>query len=561
MEIEESKNEAIREESLIPTAEELIPDPIEKRKNKIKNFLVGWIKDDYDKLFLLVLLTAFVLRILVYLKTQDQAIWWDAADYLATGKRWGLGLDTLDTWYYRRGFLWPVLEALFFRIGLGELSIRFFVVLLSTGIVFVTYFLISEMFNKKLALLTSIGVTFSWVFLFFTGRPLTNLPATFFFLAALLFFWKGYVKNQGKKYFILFGMFYAFACLIRMQYLMFVPSFLVMAILKEKWKFIKNKYLWYSILMFLIIFIPQFIIQSSKFGNPILDLATFYLGIGGSATGEVGVELAQFSNLFLYFKNLPYVLDANTQGYTNLFVISPLYISFIIGFFLLFIDLFLGFDRIFKDPEIQKRFFILFWIVSSFLFLGYIAPHLEQRYIMPVIPFLFFIAIYPFVFISSFLRKKFNIKTKTIVIIVSIILITVLVSNYKFGFSLIESKKTSYIEVKQAGEWIKANSDPDDIIIASSLPQLTYYTERHVYPFDLAYRRDISRETEETLDKFVLENRPKYFVISLYERDDPWAYTYPTDHNDILVPVQAFGPQDQPLVIVYRFDYTNIQSL
>lgn len=357
-----------------PTAEELLPHTpkeVKKRKSKIKNFLFGWIEDRYDKLFLLVILSAFIIRLIVYTKTNDQALWWDAADYMASAKRWGLGLNTIDIWYYRRGFLWPLLGAFFFKIGLGEFSIRFFVTLLSTGIVFVTYFLIKEMFNKRLALLTSIGVTFSWVFLFFTGRPLTNLPATFFFLTAVLFFWKGYFLDKGKKYSFLFGLFFALSILTRMQYLMFAPSFLVLAILKEKWKFIKNKGLWIAILIFLIVLIPQLIIHNEHFGNPIKDLSTYYLGIGGSDSGEVGVQLAKFSDLFLYFKNLPYILDANNAGYSTLFpspfYLFPLYFLFIIGFFMFFLDLFLGIDKIFQNPELQKRFFILFWMITTFL--------------------------------------------------------------------------------------------------------------------------------------------------------------------------------------------------
>ncbi len=546
-----------------PTAEELIPDTIpdsiEKRKKYLKNFLTKWVKNDYDKLFILVLIAAFIIRIIIYTKTNDQAIWWDAADYLSNAKRWGLGLDTIDTWYYRRGFLWPLLGALFFKIGLGELSIRFFVVLLSTGIVLATYLLISEMFNRRLALLTSIAVTFSWVFLFFTGRPLTNLPSTFFFLFALLFFWKGYIKNKGAKFFILFGMFYAFACLTRMQYLMFAPSFVVLAFVKEKLAFLKNKYLWLSILVFVIIFIPQLIIHNAHFGNPVLDLTTYYLGIGGSKTGEVGVELAQTSDLFLYINNLPYILDANQQGYNSLFVLSPIYLLFIAGFFLFFIDLFLGFDKIFKNPLIQKKFFILFLITSTILFLGYMAPQLEQRYIMPIIPFLFLIVIYPFFIANSFLKKKFNIETKTIIIILSIILIVILIPNYKFGFSLIDSKKSSYQEVKLAGEWIKQNSNPEDIVIGSGLPQLTYYSERSVYPFELSYRRDIPRLGEDDLDKFILENKPKYMVLSAYQVEEPWATNYPQKHSDLLVPIKAFGPNNQPVVIIYWFNHEKVR--
>ena len=405
----------------LPSAEQLIfnhtQNTQKEKQENIKHLLFGWIQDSYDKLFLLIFLVALIIRILVYLKTNDQVLWWDAADYMASAKRWaGINPNLIDMWYYRRGFLWALIGTLFFAIGIGEIGMRILVVLLSTGIVFVSYFLISEMFNKKLALLTSLGITLSWVFLFFTGRLLTEIPATFFLLTSLIFFWKGYMKNQGIKYFILFGIFAALTVLTRMQYLMFVIPILLLALVREKHKIFVNKKLWISIIIFLIILIPHFILYNKHFGNPILDLTNYYLGIEGvSKTGEVGVELAKTSDLFLYINNLPYILDANQKGYSSLFVISPIYLLFIIGFFLFFIDLFLGFDKIFSNDTIQKKFFILSFIVLSFLFLGYMAPQLEQRYIMPVIPFLFFIAVYPFYYITGFLKEKINPKTIAIV--------------------------------------------------------------------------------------------------------------------------------------------------
>mgnify|MGYP001616268076 FL=1 len=538
-----------------PTAEQLISINQTQEKKESKNFIFYWLEDSYDKLFLLIILAALIIRILVYLKTNDQALWWDAADYMASAKRWaGINPNLIDMWYYRRGFLWPLIGTLFFAIGIGEIGMRILVVLLSTGIIFVSYFLISEMFNKKLALLTSLGITLSWVFLFFTGRLLTEIPATFFLLIALLFFWKGYMKNQGTKYFILFGIFAALTVLTRMQYLMFVIPILLLALVREKHKIFVNKKLWISLIIFIIVLLPHLYLYNKHFGNPILDLTNYYLGIEGiSKTGEVGVELAKTSDLFLYINNLPYILDANQQGYSSLFVISPVYFLFIIGFFLFFIDLFLGFDKIFSNENIQKKFFILSFIVLSFLFLGYIAPQLEQRYIMPVIPFLFFITVYPFYFITGFLKEKINPKTTAIVFL--IIFLVILIPNYKFGFNLIESKKASYYEVKQAGEWIKQNSVPEDIIIGSGLPQLTYYSERSVYPFELAYRRDLVKGNESDLDKFILEKKPKYLVASAYEREEPWALAYPQKNQDILISVQAYPNPQQPIVIVYQFDY------
>ncbi len=542
---------------------------LEKRKKSLKEFFLSLTKDYYDKLFILILLAALIIRILVYLKTNDQALWWDAADYMSSAKRWaGVNQNLIDIWYYRRGFLWALIGTIFFKIGLGELGIRFLTVLFSTGIVFVSYFLISEMFNKKLALLTSLGITLSWVFLFFTGRLLTEIPATFFLLISLIFFWKGYIKNSGVKYFILFGIFAALTVLTRMQYLMFVIPILLLALVREKHKIFVNKKLWLSLIIFIIFLLPHLYLYSKHFGNPILDLTNYYLGIEGiSKTGEVGVELAKTSDLFLYINNLPYILNGNqldpsNKGYSSLFVSPfgyPVYWLFILGFFLFFIDLFLGFDKIFSNEDIQKKFFILSFIVLSFLFLGYMAPQLEQRYIMPVMPFLFLIVVYPFYFITGFLKEKIN--PKTIIIVLLIIFLVVLIPNYKFGFNLVESKKLSYMEVKQAGLWIKENSNLEDIIIGSGLPQLTYYSERSVYPFELAYRRDIVKGNESDLDKFILEKRPKYLVASAYEREEPWAFAYPQKHADILIPVQVYPSSQQPVVIVYEFEYSNESGL
>ncbi len=531
-------------------------DILSERKEKVKKKLFSWVQDNYDLTFIFILIAAFIIRFLVFLKTQDQAIWWDAADYLGTAKRWaGFNPYLMDVWYYRRGFFWPLFGAVFFKLGLGEIGIRLAVVLISTGIVAVSYFLIKEMFNKRLALLVSLCTAFSWIYLFFSGRPLTNIPATFFLLLAILFFWKGYVNKKGNKFIYLFGLFFALTCLTRMQYLMFALPFLVLVFLKDKFRFLLNKHLWIAVGIFAIIFIPQFAMHWQHFGNPIADLTTYYLGLGGSELGEVGVSLAKFSDLFIYFTNLPYILDGNQKGYSTMFALSPIYILFVIGFFYFFADLFFGFDKIFKNPQIQKKLFIIAWIISTFLFLGYIAPHLEQRYMMQTLPFLFLIAVYPLQIVEKFLIKKFKIKKIYAFFLILAILTLMLLPNFYFGNSLIESKKTSYLEVKQAGEWIKANSNPEDIIISTSLPQTTYYSERPTYPSTLAIRREITKGNETDFDKFVKSDRPKYMIISIFEIHYDWMYAYPEKHSDLVKPVKVFYQGEQQVLVIYEFQY------
>ena len=59
---------------------------IEKRKSKLKNFFFGWVKDNYDKIFIGVLILAFIIRLWIFFKTLNQPFWWDEADYLAAAK-------------------------------------------------------------------------------------------------------------------------------------------------------------------------------------------------------------------------------------------------------------------------------------------------------------------------------------------------------------------------------------------------------------------------------------------------------------------------------------------
>lgn len=516
---------------------------VEERKTKIKKKLFGWVQDNYDKLFLVILILAFIIRFIIFLKTMNQPLWWDEGDYLATAKRWGLGLNIRDMWYYRRGFFWPFFSAFFFWVGLGEIGIRFTEVLFSTGIIAISYFLIKEMFDKKKAILVSVLVTFSWIFFFFTGRVLTEIPSTLFLLLSLLFFWKGYILKKGNKFLYLFGLFFALAVLTRMQLLMSAPAFLFIIFVKEKFKFIKNKNLWIAFGIFAVLILPHIIMYWSHYGNPITDIMGHYFGVKGiSETGAYTQRTA--STLFSYLKDLPYILGG------QLAFGKVLFFMFLIGVFYFFLDLIIGFDKIFTDEVVQKKLFIFLWVVIPLLVLGYITQYVEQRYTMPVLPFLFLIALYPLSKLEDLLMKNRRLSRKFLFVLIFAIIILILIPNIKWGNQLTEIKKTSYFEIMQAGLWIKANSNPEDIIISQSYPQITYYAERTTYSPNFK-QKDIGG-----FEELIKEQKPKYYMLSTIERSEDWTYIYPQSHNDTLIPVWIYPPNSQqPSVIIYEFNY------
>ena len=118
---------------------------------------------------------------------------------------------------------------------------------------------------------------------------------------------------------------------------------------------------------------------------------------------------------------------------------------------------------------------------------------------------------------------------------------------------LIKQKKDSFLQVKDAGLWIKENSIPSDTVISASIPQNTYYSERVTYDF---YVNNLQNETA-FYDK-IKEIKPKYLVISAFESGftPNWAYSWPQNNSDLVTPVNALffdKEQTQPALIIYEF--------
>ena len=509
---------------------------IEKRKSKLKKFFFGWVKDNYDKIFIAILVLAFVIRLWIFFKTLNQPFWWDEADYMSAAKRWGLGLNIRDIWYYRRGFLWTLIGALSYGIGFGEIGMRFLVVLLSTGIVALSYFIIAKMFDKRIALISATALSFSWILLFFTGRVLTDIPAAFFLLLSLFFFWKGYALKEGNKFLYLFGFSFALAVLTRMQSFMLAPPFLIYILVKEKSKIFKNKQLWITLGIMLLLLVPEFILYTIHYGNPVDDIISHYLGIGQQAA-QTGNERVFSMAIFNYFANLPYMLS------------TLIFVLLLVGVIYFFSDLFLGFDKVSKNESLQTKLFVLTWILSLFLIMGYIGSvsYVEQRYITAALPFLFLVAIYPLIAIGDLLAKHFNINKKIMLGLIIILTIAIMIPNMFLSNNLIVQQADSYSQIKQVGEMIKADSNPGDIVMSTSLPQITYYSERSTYPFDV-HNDSINKgdksianysDGELGFEQFLQNKKPKYLMASIFESDPDWILqkgTIQSGDNYIIMP-------------------------
>ena len=523
-------------------------------KDKVKDFL----KDRYNQILISILIFAFVIRIR-YLFI-DQAVWWDAADYLTLAKIIGGKIAYYARYDFnsRRPFFLAVLWGILYRLGFGEVMLRLTEILFSFGIVILTYLLGKTLYNKKVGLIASFIVSGFYLMLFFTARLMTDIPAVFFLMLTMLMFWKGFVNNEGKKYMWLTGVFAGLAMLTRAASIYILPLFFVFIFIIKRFSILKNKHFWLAIVIGLIVFSPFLgFIYVKHGGNPIDK----FLGLS-SGRFSADAKRPTFEIFFKYVDYLPTYLDVNDRvssilsqnaflelGLMDIIKI-PFLILFLFGLLYLIIELFLGYDMVLKNEnkKLKSNLFIVLWFLIPLAGIS-LSAGFEPRYILAILPAAFIIISLMLIKLYKFISKY---NKYIAIIVVSIILFSGVYSQASYGHNLVKGKQMSYYPVKQAGLWIKENSNPEDVIISQSLYQNMYYSERDTYGF--YSNKTKTKMTEEEFDEFIIGLKPKYLVISVFEPGftPEWAYTY-GDRNPNLRPVQYYPTGGNPTLIIYEY--------
>jgi hypothetical protein len=97
---------------------------------------------------------------------------------------------------------------------------------------------------------------------------------------------------------------------------------------------------------------------------------------------------------------------------------------------------------------------------------------------------------------------------------------------------------------------LKSLTVPGDIIASTSVPQITYYSEREVIWVG-------ENEGEEQWHQRVLERKPKFMFISGYEPQEPWIQGYIQKHNMGLV--TYLGDPQKPIAVILAFNQGEYQ--
>jgi len=153
---------------------------------------------------------------------------------------------------------------------------------------------------------------------------------------------------------------------------------------------------------------------------------------------------------------------------------------------------------------------------------------------------------------SEFISGLLNYKKLAILFIIVILSLGVYTQFVHADF-IIKDKLNSYIQVKEASLWIKANSEKDDIILSRSTPQTIYYSERKTYGFAFM--------NETQFLELVNKIHPKFMIESALEPNPAaWGLTPTENIQKLLTPMNAWfidAEKKQAILIVFEFNQQN----
>jgi len=331
-----------------------------------------------NKKIFLVLIFSLIARIIYFV--YDQTIWWDAAVYLSMGK-FIFSSGALGFWEPIRPLLWPFILGYGWWIGINPIIWgHIFSTLFSLGIIYLVYLIGKKLYNEEIGILSSVLISFTWIFFFFNARLYTEIPAVFFMLLAV------YCFLEEKN--LLSGFFLGLAVMSK-----FPAGLLLIILLIFSWKKIKN--------------ILELIIGSLVIIGPYLAFNYFYYGEPFSII-LFAQEFLKYAGIWIFSQPWWYYLwEILKQNVLYVFAVFGVYFA------------------------IKKKEYLLTTIFVAFLIYFSIMAHKEIRFAIMFLPFIAIIAAVGFM---KILRNKESLIIITLLIFIISFNVPLQVENEYFDY-------------------------------------------------------------------------------------------------------------------------------
>ena len=323
------------------------------------------------KILIMLIMIFAVLKSIYFLFQAD--VWWDSAVYVGMGK-YLFSHGQAGLWEPIRPLTLPIILGFFWKIGLNPLiSGEIFILLVSAGVIILTYALSNKLFDKNTAIAASILAAFSSLMLSLRYSILVETLTVFFLLLGFYF----YLEKKNFVSGVLFGLAFLskFPAALFLAVIFAVDTFYLF-FNKEKLLAYFKKFL-YITLGFVLICIPYFLFN--------------YLS---------------YHDILFPLKSAKYVID-NVVG-CNVLYKQPFYyyIPLIIKDNFLFLFSIIGITFVFFSKNKINKIQVSFYAASSLIYFSSLGCKTE-RYPILVLPFIAMVSGYGIIKIFSRLNKKY----------------------------------------------------------------------------------------------------------------------------------------------------------
>lgn len=463
----------------------------------------------WEKAAILVFIFAFGIRLAYY----QHGLWIDEGNQLDKAR----DLIKGDFRITRRPFYYLLLLFSLVISGFSTSGAELLIILMGSGTVFLTFLIGKEIFNEKVGLFSSLLLATQPLHWFLSPRVLSDVPVTFMVALTSYLFLRAQKTGKPKDYYLTAACL-GLSVLTKVNGLItIVPIglFLVIEHRNKPKNLLKKKYLVPLAIVILIVG-SWFLATYLSFG----DRYFLKTALTRLTQSQAGRAVGANSNPFYYLMNLHSILRL------------PLAIVF--GFGILALVL-----AKFKNFTYPLLWFVSFLVVSSFLSIK------VPRYLLPLIPAVCLIG----GFGLDKVRRDLENKKHTLMIIIAI-LIVVSAFQFRAGSALTQSKAQTYVKLRQAGRWLKAHTTREDKIIAASIGQIRWFSNRDCY----------SSKAFESKEKFLglIKNKSIEYIeldsweVNLRRKERRWIFSYLSEHNNSFIPVKAFGVNKKPVVVIYK---------
>ncbi len=335
-----------------------------------------------------VVLLSMIIR-LIYLGI-DYPLWWDSHVYISMGKFLFSGGE-IGAWESFRPLIHPFILGLFWKFGLNPVFAGKILDLLYSLLVIVLSYMVAEkIFNKKVAVLSSLLLGLTPLFIMFTGLILTDPLAMLFGLLGLWFL----IRKESFFSYVLGGFFLGLSFLTRFpQGIWFGSVFLVLLFWKESFSSRMKK----------------LISLTAGFLVPVVPYLLFnYFQYGSIVEPFVAGSWIVTTSTWLYEGGIGYYFFA-------FFLSNPLYL-----FFFPYLYSFCK-EKYWKNQQIAMIVCITVLTIIYFLY----VPRKESRYLVTILPLLSMMVVFMILRIYEHLRHHSTpiLRPKAFIIICIILLL------------------------------------------------------------------------------------------------------------------------------------------